>query len=287
MAKVTVLGLGAMGSRMAVRLLEARHEVRVWNRSVERTAALEQAGARVALTPRAATEGSDFVISMVRDDGASREVWLHPNTGALGGMEAGSVAVESSTLSPGWVDELSSCCVAQHVEFLDAPVAGSRPQADAGQLIYFVGGNAQAFARVVPLLNALGGAIHHVGEVGAGAAFKLAVNGLFAVQVAALGELLPMLRGRSIAPERAAELLALTPVCSPAAKAAAASMASASFAPLFPVELVEKDLGYLSSWALSMNQQAPVSTTTRDVFARGLAAGLGPSHLTSITTLYR
>jgi 3-hydroxyisobutyrate dehydrogenase len=106
MVDVAVLGLGAMGSRMASNLLKAGHRVVVWNRTPGAAKALVEVGARQAQSPKEAAAGAAFVIAMLRDDEASRQVWLDPESGALAGMERGSVAIESSTLSPRWIREL-------------------------------------------------------------------------------------------------------------------------------------------------------------------------------------
>ncbi len=127
MSKIAFLGLGAMGSRMAAHLLAAGHAVTVWNRNAAKMTLLRDAGAMAAHSPRAAVAEAEFVFSMVRDDGASRFVWLDAAEGALGDMSADAVAVECSTLSVGWVRELSGLFAAKGCAFLDAPVAGSRP----------------------------------------------------------------------------------------------------------------------------------------------------------------
>ncbi len=194
MSTVAVLGLGAMGRRMAKKLLEAGHDVVAYNRTGERARALEAEGATRAESPREAAARSDIVIGMVTDDDASRAVWLDANTGAIGGLREGAVAIESSTLTSAWVRELADAVTARGAGFLDAPVVGSRPQAEAGQLIYCVGGAAETLNKARGGLSAMGAAIHHVGPVAAGIATKLAVNALFGIQVAALGEMLGMVR---------------------------------------------------------------------------------------------
>jgi 3-hydroxyisobutyrate dehydrogenase-like beta-hydroxyacid dehydrogenase len=142
MTKVTVLGLGAMGSRMAANLLKAGHAVTVWNRSPAKT--LVTAGAQLAASPKAAAQGADFVIAMVRDDDASRDLWLSPETGAFAGLSQGAVAIESSTLTANWARTLGEEAKQRGLTFLEAPVAGSRPQAEAAQLVYFVGGDSRS-----------------------------------------------------------------------------------------------------------------------------------------------
>src|ERR1700722_20275891 len=164
--RIAVLGLGAMGSRMAARLLGAGHQVSVYNRSAGPAHKLVAAGAVAGKTPRAAAEGAEIVIAMVRDNEASRAIWCDEQDGALRGLGAGAVAIESSTLTPTWVKELGAKLQQRGANFLDAPVVGSRPQADAGQLIHLVGGDADIFVRAKGVLSSLGSAAHHVGPVG-------------------------------------------------------------------------------------------------------------------------
>ena len=187
---IAFLGLGAMGSRMAKRLLGRGDQVRVWNRSPGPAEALAREGAAIAATPRAAAQDADVVVSMVSNDGAARAVWLDDETGALGGMKAGALAMESSTVTPDWIAELGRAAALRGVDLVDAPVSGSRPQAEGGQLVFIMGGEAAAVARAKEIAAPMGAAFPHVGGSGCGARMKLAVNLLLGVQVACLAEIL-------------------------------------------------------------------------------------------------
>jgi 3-hydroxyisobutyrate dehydrogenase len=285
MPKTAVLGLGAMGARMATNLIKGGHEVTVWNRTIERARAFEAVGAHVARNPREAVTDVEFAISMVRDDEASRFVWLAPDHGALDGLAKTAVGIECSTLSVAWVDQLSDRFTEAGFEFLDAPVAGSRPQADAGQLVFLIGGNRSALDRAEPLLRTMGAAIHHAGPNGTGTLLKLSVNALFGTQVAAVAEVVGMLKRAGVNLETAVDIIASTPVCSPAAKVAAGAMLSGNFAPLFPVELVEKDFRYTLAAAGSADR-APIAAVVREVFARAIRQGFGEENLTGVVRLY-
>ena len=281
---VSILGLGAMGTRMAGHLADAGHAVTVWNRSPGPADAFRDRAA-VAATPREAAAASEVVLSMVTDDAASRAVWTGPD-GALAGLAEGAVAVESSTLTPGWVTDLADRVRQRGAAFLDAPVLGSRPQADAGVLIFLVGGEAPAVERVRPLLEVMGGAVHHVGPTGQGAAVKLAANALFAVQVAAVGEWFHALRAAGLDADRVVEVLSAVPVTSPAAAGALAAIAAGRFDPLFPIDLVEKDLGYGVALAEAGGVEAPATDRARETFARAQAAGLGGLNITAVAQLF-
>src|SRR4051812_4774638 len=189
MAKVHValLGLGTMGAGMAGRLLSAGFPLSVYNRNAERTKPFEERGASVANSPRDAALNAEVVISMVADDVASREIWLGPN-GALAGAKSGAVWIESSTLSVGWIKELATNASRANCELLDAPVTGTKPHAESGQLLFLVGGSANALDRVRPVLSVMGRDAIHLGPTGSGALMKLINNFLAAVQAVFFGE---------------------------------------------------------------------------------------------------
>lgn len=285
MARVAVLGVGAMGSRMAMALMRAGHQVTVWNRSPDPVQALVALGAASARTPRHAAAQSDFVISMVRDDEASRAVWLHPTTGALADCSH-AVAIESSTLSLAWVNELSLACDRTGVRFIDAPVAGSRAQAEASKLIYLVGCEPALLSLAEPILRAMGASVCHAGPVGSGAAVKLVVNALLAIQVAAAAELLGFLRGAGVDQTRALDIIAATPVCSLATKAAATAMIAGDFAPAFPVELVEKDLSYVLAAEQQAGSLLPLSHCVQRLFNEALKRGFGQENISAVAKLW-
>jgi 3-hydroxyisobutyrate dehydrogenase len=284
MNRIAFLGLGAMGSRMATRLVAAGHAVTVWNRSAAATEPLRAAGAAVAATPRAAVADADVAISMVFDDAASQAVWLDAGIGAIHALQPDAVAIEASTLTPAWIDRLGDALAARGVAFVDAPVAGSRPQAEAGQLIFMVGGDDATVARITPPLLAMGGAVHHVGPRGGGAWLKLTVNALFGTQVAAMAEVLAQWREAGLDPARALAALKAMPVTSPAAAGAAALMLAGQYAPQAPVALIAKDLGYALA---SAGQPLPITQAVATRFAAARDAGFGDENIVAVARLYR
>lgn len=287
MKRIAFLGLGAMGSRMAHRIVADKSiELSVWNRSSKATEPFASIGVRVGETPADAVRDADVVISMVTDDAAARSVWLAPDTGALAAIKPGAIAVESSTVSPTWIDALNDAAVARGIEVIDAPVAGSRPQAEAGQLIFMVGGNAQTIDRVRDALAPMAAAVHHVGDIGKGATLKLAVNTLFAAQLQSVAELLGFLARSGVQPTRAAELLAHFPVTSAPAAGAAKLMAAQAETKLFTIDLLEKDLGYAVELANSLGTALPGATRTREVFQSAQANGWGDQNFSSIAKLF-
>lgn len=285
MARIAFLGLGAMGSRMAARLLAAGHALTVWNRSPEAARALVQGGARLAASPADAAKGADFVIAMLRDDEASLQVWCDPVLGAFNTMSSDAIAIESSTLSPEGLRRLGEAADARGIALLEAPVSGSRPAAEAGKLVYLVGGEAALLARAESVLGVMGAAIRHVGPRGAGGVAKLATNALLGIQVSALAELIAWLQRSGIETARVLQAVAATPVCSSVAQVLAGSMLQGDFRPQFPVELIEKDFAYLLD-AIGSENAAPTLAATRAVFRQGIDQGLAADNMTAVIRLF-
>ncbi len=282
MSSVSVLGLGAMGSRIAARLLDAGHSVTVWNRSPEPADALARRGATVADSPRAAAHTSDAVLSIVRDDDASREVWAS----ALDGLRPRALAVEMSTVTPDRARQLAADVAERGGRFVDAPVVGTRPHAEAGTLAVLAGGDAADVDALRPVAEAFAGAVHHVGPAGAGMAMKLAVNAMLAVQAAALGELLAALDAEGIDPADAASTLAAMPTASPAAARLGTLMAEGATSPNFPISLVAKDAAYARSLSDAAGLSGHVLAATARAFADAERAGLGALDIVGVARLY-
>lgn len=286
MKRIAMLGSGAMGTRVAQNLLKAGHAVVVYSRTAEKAQVLLHQGATYASTPRRAAEQADVVIAMVTDDEASQAVWLHPETGAIGGLQPGAIALESSTLTVAWTQKLAAKIETTGTRFIDAPVVGSRPQAEAGQLIYLVGGTADKLAAVQEILLATGKAVHLVGSVGQGMAMKLAVNTLFGIQVAALAEALGWLTRQGLTMAQAWDCLSTLPVMSPAAKGVGGLMVAHRHAPQFPIELVEKDLRYALASAQTVDAQIPTAIVVQQIFRQAIAKNYGSHNISGVIQLF-
>lgn len=168
---------------------------------------------------------------------------------------------------------------------LDAPVSGSRPQAEAAQLVFLVGGKPSALEQVSPFLQAMGSAIHHVGPLGAGTVVKLATNALLGVQATALAELIGLLKTAGVDLDRAIAAISGTAVWSPVDNYLAGSMRAGDFAPQFPVALIEKDFGYALQ-AAGTPVAAPTLAAARGVFQQAMNQGLGDLNLTGVVQLF-
>jgi 3-hydroxyisobutyrate dehydrogenase-like beta-hydroxyacid dehydrogenase len=235
--KVAVVGLGAMGSRIAGRLIAAGNEVVVWNRDHTKTEPLTQAGATAAETPAAAAGRVDVVITMVSNPAALRAV-TEGEDGVVAGAEDGTVIVQMSTVGPAPVHQLASA-LPPEIGLLDAPVLGSTAEAEAGSLHIFVGGDDELVERCSPLLSTLG-QVHHVGPVGAGSAAKLVANSTLVGIIGVLGEALALARTLGLSDEVAFDVLATTALGAQAERRRD-SVESGEFPTRFALSLAKKD----------------------------------------------
>jgi 3-hydroxyisobutyrate dehydrogenase len=185
--RVAFIGLGRMGLAMAGRLLDAGHDVAVYNRTAGKAAPLTARGARLAASPGAAADGADAVFSMVADDAASRAMWLG-DEGALAALAAKALVIECSTLSYDWVGELAGEAAKRGLRYIDCPVTGLPEVAARGALTLLVGAEPSDLASAEPYLTPLSERIIHFGGVGGGTAYKLMINLMGAVQIAAAAE---------------------------------------------------------------------------------------------------
>lgn len=271
---VAVLGLGIMGGGMAGRLLSAGFPLSVYNRKREKATKFAEGGAFVASSPREAAARAEIVISMVADDNASRAMWLGAE-GALEGAARGSLLLESSTLSVGWVRELAIAAARKECEFLDAPVTGTKPHAASGELFFMVGGSAAGFARARDVLSVLGREVLHVGTNGSGALIKLINNFVCGVEAASFAEAMALVNGSGLDREKCVAVLANSALASPLIKRMLASMESGDFTPNFPLKLMTKDIGYAINEASKCGLPLRTAAPALEVFKHAVDQGLG------------
>lgn len=279
--RVALFGLGIMGTGMARRLLSGGFPLTVWNRDPAKATALASAGAKAAATPREAVTGAEFVFSMLADDRASRGVWLGSD-GALAAAAPGAVLIECSTLTVEWITELTQAATARGVEFLDAPVTGSKAQAAAGELNFLVGGSAATLEKARPVLAAMSRSITHLGPAGSGSLIKLINNFVCGVQVAAIGEAIAMIERSGLERTRALEVLLNGAPGSPLVKLIAGRMTSSDFTPNFLLRLLAKDLGYAIQEAGRQSLELTTAKAALTDFERAIAAGHGDKDMSAV-----
>jgi 3-hydroxyisobutyrate dehydrogenase len=280
--KVAVLGLGIMGSGMARNLLAGGFEIAVWNRSPEKADVLAAVGARKAHTPADAARGADIVIAMLSDDDASRRAWLDETDGALAALQDGAIAIEASTLTIGWVRTLKERMDARGIDFLDAPVTGSRQQSAEGKLRFLVGGAAEAVDRAASVFAAMGSEAVHLGPTGSGATLKLVNNFLCGVQVASLAEAIALIERSGLDVRPAVDILTGGAAGSPLLGTMAARMLDRAYEPQFLVPLMAKDLAYAHAAFAEAGIQLSSATAAKARFDTAADSGGRESDIAAI-----
>lgn len=237
MTTVAVIGLGAMGSRIARRLLDAGHEVIVWNRTASKADPLVAAGAASAGSPADAAHGAEAVITMLADPDALRSVTEGPD-GIAAGATDGTTVIEMSTVGPTAIRWLASA-LPDGIGVLDAPVLGSLNEAETGSLKVFIGGPDDLVARWTPLLSTLGSPMPF-GPLGSGASAKLVANATLVGTLPLLGEIVGLADRLGLPRERAFEVLELTPLAAQASRRREA-LGTGEFPKHFGLSLARKD----------------------------------------------
>jgi 3-hydroxyisobutyrate dehydrogenase len=279
--RVALLGLGTMGAGMASNLLKAGLSLAVYNRTEAKAQPFATRSARVAKTPADAAKNATIIISMLADDDASREAWAGKN-GALSTVAPGAILVESSTVSLAWVEELAGLASRRNAELLDAPVTGSRVQAESGQLTFLVGGSEAALTRATPVLKAMSQEIIHLGPLGSGAKMKLINNFLCGVQVASLAEGLVWMERSGLDLEKALTVLKKGAPGSPLLAALSARMVKQDYAVNFLLRLMSKDLLYAQREAATAHVDLKTATIARSLFEAAAAEGYAEKDMSSV-----
>jgi 3-hydroxyisobutyrate dehydrogenase-like beta-hydroxyacid dehydrogenase len=238
---VGLIGLGLMGGPMGLNLVRAGFPLVVWNRTKAKADELVREGAKLGADPRAVAEQADVLITIVSDPAALEEV-LFGARGAVEGLRAGSALIDSSTVSPDLARRVAAACAERGVDFLDAPVTGGTWGAKKGELVFMIGGKAEALERVKPVLEAVGKKLLLLGPNGAGQTVKLGMNLLLALQVDAFAESLALVTAAGVPPEKLMEVLQSSMARSGVLDVKAPMMVKGEFPASFPLRLMHKDV---------------------------------------------
>jgi 3-hydroxyisobutyrate dehydrogenase/2-hydroxy-3-oxopropionate reductase len=269
MSTVAVVGLGGMGSRIAGRLLDAGHDVLVWNRTRSRATALVQAGAQEVESPADAARRAEVLITMLADPGALQGVTEGP-TGVAAGAGDSLTVIEMSTVGPQAIARLRTALPSE-TGLIDAPVLGSHGEAESGSLMIFVGGSGALVERWLPLLAALGNPLR-VGPLGAGAAAKLVANSTLLGVLGVLGEAVALARGLGLSESATFDVLAGTPLAAQAERRRAA-IESGEFPKHFSLSHGRKDADLIAEAAEEAGVELRVAPAARAWLAEADEAG--------------
>ena len=278
---VGFVGLGAMGSRAADRLLGAGHRVYGTNRTRAKAEALIERGLVFRDSPREVAASANVVFSMVSDDSALEAINAGPD-GLLAGLGAGSVYVDMSTVSPQASRALAERVAERGAVMLDAPVSGSIPQVESGTLTIMVGGDGQAFATVEPLLRELGQTVTHIGPNGQGLLLKLAINISLAVQTLAFSEGLLLAERGGVDSELAAQVMSASAIGSPMLKARIPLLLDLPKDAWFDVELMHKDIRLALEAGSDLRITLPSTAVADEMLTEASSLGYGHRDIASL-----
>jgi 3-hydroxyisobutyrate dehydrogenase-like beta-hydroxyacid dehydrogenase len=273
-AELGFVGLGTMGGGVVRRLLAAGHAVTVWNRTREKAEPLLEAGASWADTPRSVAERSEIVFTMVTNTAAVQAVTEGPD-GILAGLGPGKVYVDMSTASPANTRAVAETVVAVGAQMLDAPVSGSVITLEEGKLSIMVGGDAETFERVKPVLEAIGPRVFHLGPNGAAVTMKIAINLSLAVQMLAFSEGVLLAEKTGIGREQAVEVMLASVIASPMVAYRGPFVLEQPDEAWFDCRMMQKDLNLALELGRELEVPLPTTAVTNELLTAANAMGIG------------
>jgi 3-hydroxyisobutyrate dehydrogenase len=282
--KVGFVGLGLMGAPMAANVLKAGYPLLVWNRTADKAAALEAAGATRTAIPSEAARGADFVLVMVSDDTALDNV-LFGDDGLSRGLKRGAMLINCSTSSPAMSYRAATALRSLSVRYIEAPVMRSVQAAREGKLQMLVGGSRDDFAKAEPLLKAMASDIHYIGEVGKAATMKLACNLLVAVLMQAYSEYFVLARKAGIPFETMMEGLKVGPMDSQLFRYMEQVVVNPGARPSFFLKHMVKDVNLAQDLARNMEVPLPLTGLVRQMLMAAKNLGRGDEDFATMLDL--
>lgn len=272
MSAIGFVGLGAMGGRVAGRLLSTGHDVVGTNRTASKAEPLIERGLSWRDTPRQVAEDAAVVFSMVTDDAAFTAV-TSGTDGILAGLSSGKLYVDMSTVSPAVSRELAERVRTTGADMLDAPVSGTVTAADDGTLTIIVGGDEDAFKRAEPILRNFAHTVTHVGENGHGLLIKLAINISLGVQMLAFSEGVLLAERGGIDREVAVDVMTESAIGSPMLRARAPLVLDLPEEAWFDVLLMQKDLRLALATGRSLRVPLPSAAVADELLTKARELG--------------
>jgi 3-hydroxyisobutyrate dehydrogenase-like beta-hydroxyacid dehydrogenase len=278
---ISYLGLGTMGSGMASNLLKAGYQLTVWNRSVEKCEPFVRKGARVADTPADVVRGADLVMYSLSNDQAVEEVVFGPK-GILSGIKESQIAIDTSTVLPATSLREEEAYAKRGVDFLDAPVFGSKQEAADARLWIMAAGNKAIFEKVKPVLEHLGQTVHYFGKNGNAAGMKLVGNLIVALEMEALVEGLVLAQKAGLDLNTMMEVVNVADFRSPLLVSNGQNILKRDFSTSFALKLMLKDAGLIEKFSESMDSPIPALRIVEKNLASAVALGFGNENASAV-----
>jgi len=275
---VGLIGLGNMGAAVAERVLAAGYELAVYNRTAAKAAPLRELGAAVAASAGDLAARSNVILTSLADDDAFEAVARE----AVGAARSGTVLVDLSTVSPAASARVAELAHAAAVGYVRAPVSGNPSVVRAGNVSFIVSGPLDAFARVEPVLRAIGPTVHHIGNDEQARVVKLAVN----LMIAGLAELMSeaLVLGESAGVSRRAllEVMGSSAAGAPFVRYKTEPLLRDDYSATFTTTLMEKDLELVLAAADDAGVELPIATQLKELVRAAIDAGYGDDDFMSL-----
>ncbi|MEY2520052.1 MAG: hypothetical protein QOF24_1811 [Verrucomicrobiota bacterium] len=278
---ISYLGLGTMGGGMASNLLKAGYKLTVWNRSIEKCEPFAAKGARVAVTPADAVRDAELVIYSLSNDQAVEDV-VFGAKGTLHGVKEGQIAMDMSTVLPAMSLREQEAYAKRGVDFIDAPVFGSKNEAANAELWIMAAGNKAIFEKVRPVLEQLGQTVHYFGKNGNATAMKLVGNLIVALEMEALGEGLVLAQKAGLDLNMVMEVLKVADFRSPLIASNGQNILKRDFSPSFALKLMLKDAGLIDSFAESLKSPTPALRVAQKNLESAVTLGFGEENASAL-----
>jgi 3-hydroxyisobutyrate dehydrogenase-like beta-hydroxyacid dehydrogenase len=279
--KISYLGLGTMGAGMASNLLKAGYKLTVWNRSAEKCKPFARKGARLAESPADAVRDADLVIYMLSNDQAVEEVVFGAN-GILSGIKEGQIAMDMSTVLPATSLREQQAYSKRGVDFLDAPVFGSKNESANAELWIMAAGKRHAFENVKPVLQHLGQTVHYFGKNGNATAMKLVGNLIVALELEALSEGLVLARKAGLDLRTVMEVVKVADFRSPLLVSNGQNILKRDFSTSFALKLMLKDASLIDKFAGSLQSPIPGLRVVENHLKSAVALGFEKENASAV-----
>jgi 3-hydroxyisobutyrate dehydrogenase-like beta-hydroxyacid dehydrogenase len=273
MANVGYIGLGAMGGLMAERLIAAGHTVTGYNRTKSKAQWLIDKGMKWGDSPRAVVEASDITISMVTNSAALTDIAEGPD-GVLTALKPGKIWVDMSTVSPAISRSVAEKARTKGADLVDAPVSGSVITLTQGKLSIMVGGRADTFEKVKPLLLDIGPRVTHVGDNGLALVMKIAINLSLCVQMMAFSEGVLLAEKSGIPREIAVDVLTHSAIASPMVQYRGPFVLNMPDEAWFNVNMMQKDMLLAMELGRQVDVPLPTTAASNEYLTAARAMGL-------------
>ncbi len=276
-----MLGTGTMGAPIARNLLRAGFEAAVWNRTAGRAEPLAGDGALVAETPAEAVDGADFVITMLADLGAVVET-MEDENGAFGAMDPDAIWLQLSTVGVAGATWLGQLAAEHDLDYIDAPVVGTREPAEKGELVILASGPEELRPYCRPVFDAIGRDTRWLGAAGLGSRLKMVVNMWLLALTDAAAEGIALAEALGLDPREFLEAVRGGASDAPYLHMKGEAMIARSFEPSFKLALAAKDARLVLEAAGRAGIEPAVARATRDAFARAVELGYGDEDIAAV-----